>query len=271
MSFDDLSYGWHDVVFELTEIGITRRIQLQQIEDGEWQQRFASYRSAFVKGEADAVKIADDHETFDDVRYSRPLGVVRGKARLSDDLMNCMYLGIPENKQQAPLGDRESIVEAISVAIHASDWATEADLVREGAIRYIKGSEHHDEDVVARFIVSAPVFDEIEKAIKQSTIGVQLTMSIRGWYWLGPIGDSYVYFDKTEGQRAELIEISATQAVPETVVEEDFVGDEGVSGQSRKKPIEVRLAKFEQQLNSIRLAAWTAAVVLVIVAVAIVL
>lgn len=210
MGFSDLHYGWHRQLFELSDVSISREIQLQESgEDGAWQERSPDISGDFAESEEEARKLADEYGNKGELRHSGLRGTLNANARMTDH-MDQMALGVPDDKQSIHI-PREQRVDRVRIQITATDSPNAS---KRGSIRYFEESEYVEADVYATFYVTEACFDDIVRMTNEPGAVLQVSLNIRGWYWLGPIGDSQVYINSTGWERAELGAIRATRSIP---------------------------------------------------------
>ena len=112
------------------------------------------------------------------------------------------------------------------------------------------------EDHYIELHVTSSVFDDLEKMTKRSDVKIQVKLNIKGWAWLGPIGDSQLYFDTEKNYPVELASISAPNAFTDqaTFLEENF-DDVSKEGTESNMHLFNRLTEIGTAVYSIKTAA----------------
>lgn len=212
MGFTDLRYGWRSEEYVLSDVDIRSSIELQQPDkDGAWSRREPFMLGVFAKTEEEREKEITDFETINEVVYSKPSRVLYAKAGFSDNTYRAMFLGVPEDKQTT--NNTESRVEHFDLSIHEiTEQATDdlVKIVKAGEFGCIEASSELNlsASLFAQFYVPTQVFDDIEHQASQPGVEFAVSINRKGWYWLGPVGDSQAYFDTEELEMAELAGIT---------------------------------------------------------------
>jgi hypothetical protein len=253
MAFDDLIYGWKGKNFNLRDIRVFTKVEVEELDsDGKW---FA-YLS---------LDDSDD-KSQRPLRYKYSRRRLVAKASIPDDIYSDLLLGVPEDKKRESMSDSKLdfiILEIGEELVKVSGEKPPAAPDILGSISYFAADEYADELIFARFTVSTEVFDYIEKMANQSNRTLTAYLEMKCWHWLGPIGDLAIYIAKDEKSHpVYLSKLAATVNKP-TISQGD---------QDAKTP-EVTLAHLagqvtglQEQIATIKTAVWITAVSAAIIA-----
>jgi len=273
MSFDDLTFGWHKESYELSDVQITSSIELHQKDnDGDLILRDPPWTALLSDEERD--KKNSEYENIDEseVAYSNNERILTANASFDNDRFNQLLLGIPENKEHThSLEYQEKHFKLYIKETLENDLVG---MIKSGEFRYLE----YDSEMriggyaYARFYVASSMFDEIESLLTQPNIGLNVTLSRKGWYWLGPIGDTTVYLNKDGRDKAELSGITSTRNI--TKVEKNELLDEeqdelwDVTPGAVKENVHIlrKLSELGGSITSIKSAVWIIALTLIYIA-----
>jgi len=252
MGFDDLKYGWFEETLDLKDIQIVTRVALEApSQKYGWIARSPSLKGALAETEKEQREAAAEYDAITEVRYNRSRTVT---AKAVSTGFDAVYVGVPADRKTTKQ-ERESRVDHVDLAIIAAVDAPLSDCVAAGRVGYRKAYEEHKASVWLNLYVPADVFDEIERLAKQPGVEPYVSVTVRGWHWLGPVADSQLYIDTEKPERAELSCFGTRPVVADGPSREDLA----------HPPPETENT-VESLLKSIRLAAWVTVGAIVVVA-----
>ena len=275
MGFSDLKFGWHNQGYTLRDISIYNEIRLlQNDKEYGWGVREASFVGIFSESDEEQEKESLEFENLENIKYSRPLRRLSAKAYFDEGGYNQMYLGVPGNRQTSD--SFEDKIDSFDFEIHEAETDDLKKAVRAGRFSFLEYDAEYGYggNPFAAFYVPSEVFDGIERLCAQRDIELFVSINKKGWYWLGPIGDTQVYFDKDNSEMAEIVGITVNKKfnvnVKETLADEveELLGNEegievkGYSQAAIDSNIHIvkKLVELGGQMASVKAASWVAAV-----------
>lgn len=279
MAFSDLQYGWTAQSFILRDVRLVRAVRLEERDaDGEWScprgdseaaPPAASGGEKMQMGQRTSSLRAGIDASIER-RYDKPTRFMTAKACVPDDIYTDMFLGVPEDKKS--IRDSEKRLQFLKLSIRESPSVFMEDAeagLGFGVVQYIEPSEYSDEYVYAQFDgVQAEVMDHLEKAIGGRAMGLEVSLGIKCWHWLGPIGDSQIYIANSKDlQLAQLLSIEAYTPGTDRVADVlDEKAEQGMDYKAELAEIRQQLASIVSQGRSIRTAIEIVAVAAVVIA-----
>jgi len=269
MGFGDIEFGWRSSTFSLTNVKVTSGIELLVLnEDDDWIQREAIGFGLFCDSKEELMKEIDDFEDIRDVKYSKPQRTLSAKLTIIESMFMSMFLGVPDNKTNE---DKSKALKINQVDFQIHEMPAENKLknyVTRGVVAYyeyddeIKGLEKNH---YIELYAPTPVFDDIEKMVNQSDISsLIVSLNIKGWSWLGPIGDTEIYFDKEKRYPVEFGGITVNRLITTNRKDDIELYDEpeDIDEFIEDKPTDFiphiynKLADIGLAINSVKIAAW---------------
>ena len=248
MSFGDLEYGWHGLTLELRDIRLGSGAEVVQLnsDSGKWESR--DY-PVFGDKESVAAKLETDAE-FNTQPIARWLS-----ARAGTRDLDSLFLGVPADRQRASLS-QEGVTRIDSVHLIISESETARPL-RAGRVRYLQAGETWGSDVHAQVYCGCAAFEELNKAALGAAPEVSVELLLRGWHWLGPIGDQHTYVSVDEKyEPAELSKITCIRRVPDRVLQPDDADEPPESLETVVGSMRQRMIETEKLMASMRVSLW---------------
>jgi len=162
----DLKFGWRDYTFILHNIKINNYILGRKDKDIEFE-----------------------YDKLETIRYLNSNRVLTATAQCCIQKYNDLYLGIPHNKV---FDDSLERVESISFMLREQN-----NNVKYGYSGFNKGDEElsMEDEVFVEVYAPTNIFNYIENLLDNNDTELFITVVKKGWYWLGPIGDSHLHID----------------------------------------------------------------------------
>ena len=214
MSFSDLRFGWQHEIFDLYDVALHFGVELQGLDgEGNWIDA-SCFRSVFSDTDEKKNKEITEYENPRAVKYSNSRRSLTAKAKCPDGIHAYIFLGIPEDKQSKTALD-ESRIEYFDFGLGETDTDDLETTIKYGGFSYtepddlimaIQGGPY------AQFYAPSSVFDNIEKWFSNPNIQLTVSINRKGWYWIGPIGDSQIYLDTENQQTAEFLGITISNS-----------------------------------------------------------
>ena len=200
MGLSDIEYGWRQEIFDYVDVKIVRSVRLEEKSDeGEWEERCASWVDA------------GEFEKARELRYSEIQGSILGKARFSD-FMDQMFLGVPENKENGLTAETKRL-NSIDINIRVLTDEEFANRTINRRIQFLEASEYQDERVYVTVLITKERFDDVCQIAAEPDVSFQIGLNLKCWYWIGPIGDSKIFFKSDGYDPAELAYITTARTV----------------------------------------------------------
>lgn len=252
-----IKHGWTTIHIELTDVSFYSWLELESRDgEGKWSRRRGPF---FVITEDQRKEGEAEFEALQGLRYSTPKRCLVGKASLEaslDGLHDTLYLGVPEDKSSCTDSCTTNL-RTFQCEIHQLDEDKER---RFGNIKY----EDYEtfEGVVSSLYLPPSAFEEVEQIVCSSDGVLSLGCEIKCWHFVFHHGNQYYYVDKKSPSPVEVSRISLKKIVPASAIAPDWLVDErGLEEDSPDEPLLLqKLEKIEQNIDSLKLPLWVAAI-----------
>lgn len=255
MDKNDLKYGWHKEAFILNEVNLQSQITLEKNKDGKWSEHEpGSFKYIFADTDEQRKEIDSAYEQINNFRYSKSKRVLTAKAQLSRSARSTVCLINPEKASDEDIN--KSVINSFSLYISEDDSEDISDCIKSGHIGFVEGVSEiglRGYPYVQFYLTSAH-FDDLEQILNQPGASIQISVNRKGWYWIGPIGDSVIFMNPEKTESAELAGISVSKEISK------MHADEMENDAFSKEIQEEELIRFtSKRLASVSLASWITA------------
>ena len=250
-------HGWTKIHIELTDVSFRSWLELGSRDgEGKWSRR--STPLWFITKDQQKEQEAE-FEALQGLRYSTPKRFLEGKASLPS-FHNRLYLGtftedIRSSRDSTP-------IHTFQCEINQLDKDEEC---RFGLFEYLDYETL--EGVFLSLYLPPSAFELIEQTVCSSDGVLSLICNIKCWHFVYPDASHDYYVDKNspspaELAHAELAHISLKEIVSASAIDPDeLVDEEGLEEDGPDEPLLLqKIEKIEQNIDSLKLPLWVAAI-----------
>ncbi|MES9949390.1 MAG: hypothetical protein ABW118_10555 [Candidatus Thiodiazotropha sp.] len=255
MDKDGLKYGWHREAFILNEVNIQKQITLEKNEDGKWSEHEPrSFKYIFADTDEQRKEIDSAYEQINDFRYSKSKRVLTANAQLSSSARSTVCLIDPEKASDEDIN--KSVIGKFSLNISEAESNNISDCVKSGHIGFVEGVSELGLGgyPYVQFYLTSAHFDDLEQILNQQGASIQISVNRKGWYWIGPIGNSVIFLNPEKTESAELAEISVRKEISK--MHADEMENDTFSKEMQEKEF---LRYTSKRLTSVSIASWITA------------
>jgi len=242
-------HGWTHIRFELTDVSFRSWLELESRDgEGKWSRRSTPL---FITKDQQNEKEAE-FEALQGLRYSTPKRFLTGKALLP---FGFGYLGTVTEDKRSPKDSTP--IYTFECEIYQLDTDEEC---RFGRFRYLDYETL--EGVFLSLYLPPSAFELIEQAVCSSDDVLSLSCNIKCWHFVYHDGSKEVYLDKKSSSPAELASISLKKIASASAIDPDeLVDEEGLEEDGPDEPLLLqKIEKIEQNIDSLKLPLWVAAI-----------
>lgn len=267
----DLEFGWHREFFVLSNVKIIDYLELQCLdEDGEWTQREPFLLGLHAETEEEKEDEFKAYEDVKELRYSNPIRRLTGNVSFPDSSQNDIFLGVPKGKKFSFKTVNESKIKSISITITEADHDQLYKMVKYGHINYYEnsGPPYVDEGPYITLYAPSNIFDNIKNMADTPDIEFSIELNMKGWFWLGHMGEGYIFIDTENRQPVELAGLTVAKKFTPTqkeLIDDDLeevqVLDRDYSQNAINSNLHLlsKMNEIGKLINSVKLAVWISA------------